>query len=573
MTQSELHCRAECCPRLAGRSGAGFEQDPWPPRCRRVSGGLALLATLIVLLSSLGCSGSAGPTRFVAAAKPNGANIAQVLQSFDGLAWSVPHNIVDAAGMAVPASTSIGIAYDGRLYHAAWFDGSQRLRYATSGNGDNWLASSSPLGVFPVGSQARPAVAIGAGKILVAFLQSGRITVVDIAAPANPVVVPGSASAGPGLAFGNGRFVLAFPSRSPNSLQVRTSTDGASWQTGGNILAAAQPPGAAALAFDGGVFQLVQRVSVSTGVLSRIDLETFTSPDGATWTAGDVPQGFPFGTGTAVSRTGSSRIILDAVSRVHSFVGGNSPQRVNWTALNGLGISRGSGRPIVSFTLDSVTVRTAQENSGDEPYFLMYSFHSRVARPGSTRVHWSGALEKVGDDMASGTTRPIPPDMGATAWTIEQARNLQNSTNGRVDIMGAVIIALAEDNCPDSGVAAKARQAQGVILTALESLIASGNLATLLDKTARDAAVAAAVTGVRNSLGGGSGFVSFFGCVTDRDDQIQDRIVLFVGTEFFTDDPAARTFAVDPARSVLPVSLTFANSDANWRVAARLRYH
>ncbi len=548
---------------------------PFAPRSSpTVPAALLLLTALAVIAPGCRSSGTTAPqqpVRYVAAARPSGNALARVTQSLDGLAWTVPQTIVDSSGSAVPASTSIGIAWDGVLYHAAWFDGS-RLRYATSGNGDDWLASASDLGTFPVGSQARPAVAAGAGKVLVAFLSGSQIVVVDISAP-SPLVVSGSASAGPALAFGNGRFVLAFPSAAPRSLQVRTSGDGVTWATGANLPAAGFQPGAVALGFDGGRFQLVQRISVSTGTLSRTDLQTFTSSDGASWTAADVPRGQAFGTGTAIAGSAGGRLLLDASTRVHAYVGTSPPVAVGWTALNGLGLTRGRGRAMASFSLDSVTVTRAQERSGDEPYFLVYSFHSRVARPGSTRVHWSGALEKVGDDLGDGDMRPIPPAMGSTAWTIEPARDLVDNTNGQVDIMGAVIVAIEEDGCPDSGVAARARQAETVIAGAIESLIAGGTLGTLLNQSSRNAAVAAATTSVRNSLGGGSGFKSFFGCATDRDDQIQDRIVLFVGTELFTEDPSMRTFRIDPTRPTLPISLTFTDPDTTWTVAATLRVH
>ena len=138
--------------------------------------------------------------------------------------------------------------------------------------------------------------------------------------------------------------------------------------------------------------------------------------------------------------------------------------------------------------------------------------------------------------------------------------------------MGAVIVAIEEDACPRSGVRAKARQAEAVIKSAIEGLVAQSTLATLLNKASRDAAVDAATNGVRNSLGGSS-FKSFFGCATDRDDQIQDRIVLFVGTDLFSEDPASLTFAVKPNRQVLNLTLPFSDTNTTWTVAGRLRYH
>ena len=518
-------------------------------------------------LAAAACGTTGGTTtpptpRFVAAVNPANADHVETRMSLDGLTWTHPVVVAGAGGAAVPADSAPGIAFDGTLYHLVWYDAAGALRYATSADGESWLASSTDLGVSGGG---RPSIAVGGGTMLIANLSGGEVVVQQPDAPLRRTTIAGAAGE-PALVYAGGRFVLAMPAGGPPSIRVLESTDGVGWSDLGSVpVAGGHPPIAASLAFAGGAFQLLAWIRTAGP-----DLVVFTSPDGRSWTAGRSIASW-FGTnGIAIAGAGAGQLVLQSIPHVLARPDGAAADAlVGWTAIGGPAATVGPGRPVASLRLDTVTILREEDGGGDEPYFLLFSFKSRVGRPDSTRVFWSGYLAEIASGLDEGRSAAIPPAMGATAWTVEEARNVGDPLTAQVDIMGAVVVAIDSDACPWSGVADVANRASDLLRGELDTLIARGTLAALTDTATRNAQLAAIRQRILDELGG-SWIERFVGCTTDPDDQIGDQTVILVGTALFADDPAGNAFGLSLSRPVLPLTLLFRNDAAEWRAMQRV---
>ncbi|MBI4538586.1 MAG: hypothetical protein HY704_03635 [Gemmatimonadetes bacterium] len=548
--------------------------------------GARVVAALIMLMCVGACEEDRPPgvppaaPRFVVVSVPMGSNTVETRMSPDGIVWTQPVTLRDQQGNPGTASTAAGIATDGTLYHAAWFDASWALRYATSVNGEDWLVSSDALGRFPVNESASPAVAAGGGKVLIAFRTgTGALWVVDITAPSTAVTLPERSGMGPGLAFGDGRFVLSYVvSLGPLNPAVKTltSTDGATWVEVGQVFGGGVPP---ALSFADGRFHLVPRTPGPTRELVSVRIQVYSSTDGQSWNWERELVGHPSAVGTAIAAAGVDQLVLETTGgTVSAIPASGAEQTLGWTASHGISLTRGPGRRLATFRLERVTVDDPEDGGGDEPYFLVFGFKSRFGRPNSSQVTWSGFLRELGSDVGVGASVEVPPRMGAVTWSIEPEiteASVRDTVVGsaQVDVVGAAVVAIDGDGCPLSIVKDLADRVPGLLRSELENLIAGSTLRRVADIPVVRGRVDAARQRVLERVNDRS-FWDWVQCGFDPEDLIDNQVVALVGWDGFPDGEINQTFALRRTRPDSALTLSFRNTDmgAAWTAQARVTY-
>ena len=268
-----------------------------------------LLIVLACLASLPSCTGTPPPTpstppTFVLAWTGTDS-LVHTLQSTDGTTWVLP---ATAPG---PSSThGVSVAHDGRVNWMVLWNSATTLRYitgigglpsATATTGITWQSTSNTFRASPVSST--PAVAFGNQKWAAVYLgSSNRLrfvsSILDSTSTTNSDVDTGitSGSFSPGLAFGVGKFVLAYLDGSFN-LVSRTSTDGLTWSSPNTIFPVTsvggdpelcEVPTGVTLSFANGAFYAVGRQSTtvcSGGTQAGGSaIVVYRSPDGASWT-------------------------------------------------------------------------------------------------------------------------------------------------------------------------------------------------------------------------------------------------------------------------------------------------
>src|SRR5262245_63141130 len=112
--------------------------------------------------------------------------------SEDGVFWTadVPATV---GGAPVTTVAEPAIFYDGRIYHLYWLDASENVRYATSGDADNWFVQGTALG--QLSAVARPAFVRGGAQHFAFFRTStDAVQQVDLDNPHVRATVPVPAS-------------------------------------------------------------------------------------------------------------------------------------------------------------------------------------------------------------------------------------------------------------------------------------------------------------------------------------------------------------------------------------------
>ena len=528
-----------------------------------------LFLSLLFLGASCPAPSPAPPSspRFVVLARSATTGELESHMSHDGFAWTDGLTIRDQSGAAVRPASSPAITYDGRLYHFAYFDSNRGLRYGTSGDGVNWFVGGTPVGIYPVGD---PAIAAGAGKVLIAFRTGSTISVVNAATGGRPITISASSNLGVGMAFGNGRFVLVTGVGGlPGKVQAFTSTDGVGWSGAGQVDGFGMTPD---VAFANGEFQLLARVSRGGGDdIPGATMTTYRSVDAATWTRIRDLQADTTSTGMSIAGAGAEQLVLEGNALLRTTVSGQVAGGpffdLCWTANGRPAVTRGGGQAFLDLRLTRVTIERENEGNGDDPYFLTFWFRSRVGRPGSTRVVWCDAndlnLNGVGNNVHPPQTRDIPPRMGSHAWIVEPAADALQP-NAQVDVMGVVAVAVESDACPLNSVRDTARQVRGLLQTEIENLIARGTIASLSDQQQFRRDIQRATDNVERALDGNS-LLSFIACTTDREDHVDDKIVVIVGTQLLNDIPASNQFSLHEG-AIPTVPLVFEGEGARWRV-------
>lgn len=238
-------------------------------------------------------------------------NLVHTLESMNGATWMGPTT------MPGPTSTDgAAVAYDGtRTWMVMWNSGGS-LNFVTGvggmpttpAAGITWVPAAT---LVPTTAPARgtPTIAYTNGSWVAAFQDASnmlRIIPSVFPAPAIATDVPlgfaADSSAQPALAFGAGRFVLAFVDTNRN-LVARTSLDGLCWSAPNTIFPytrngeSAISPTSVSLSFADGAFVAVGRLTThraegdSEAIGSRIAV--FNSPDGVSWTTVVGPNAGP----------------------------------------------------------------------------------------------------------------------------------------------------------------------------------------------------------------------------------------------------------------------------------------
>ena len=237
--------------------------------------------------------------------------------TLDGTAWSLP-TIVPVSVSAGAGGSSIpgpGLATDGRVYQVAWFDPASVLNTRLSSDGSTWTGGATHGSALPIDTQSRPSLAVGNGRWIAAVrLRNGRLVIQPLGGTALSLSTlvdatttpptPLTSTWAPALAFGNGRFVLAYLDGSSSVVRVLSSLDGGSWSPGGGVTipfpSGVTPPpprpvgsppslqgeGAPSLSFaTDSMFHLaVTRAIQRSPSLTRGQIITHRSRDGASWT-------------------------------------------------------------------------------------------------------------------------------------------------------------------------------------------------------------------------------------------------------------------------------------------------
>jgi hypothetical protein len=234
-------------------------------------------------------------------------NLVHTLESTDGVTWMRPMT------MPGPASTDgTAVAYDGsRTWMVMWNSGGG-LNFvtglgglpSTTATGITWSATAT---VLPTTTPARgtPTVAFGKQSFVAVFQDTAMLRIIPSVFPAPAIATDaplGFAGSQPALAFGAGRFVLAFMDAQRNLL-VRTSLDGLCWSAPRTIFPYtrngdfATSASGVSLSFADGAFVAVGRLTTynaegdSDVIGSRLGV--FKSPDGVSWTTVVGPNAGP----------------------------------------------------------------------------------------------------------------------------------------------------------------------------------------------------------------------------------------------------------------------------------------
>ena len=239
--------------------------------------------------------------------------------TLDGTAWSLPTIVpvpvnAGASGSSIPGP---GLATDGRVYQVAWFDPASVLNTRLSTDGSTWTGGATHGSAVPIDTQSRPTLAVGNGRWIAAVrLRNGRLVIQPLGDTAPSLITlvdatttpptPLTSTWAPALAFGNGRFVLAYLDGSSSVVRVLSSLDGRSWSPGPGVAipfpSGVTPPpprpvgsppslqgqGAPSLSFaTDSMFHLaVTRVIQRSPSLASGQIITHRSRDGASWTFG-----------------------------------------------------------------------------------------------------------------------------------------------------------------------------------------------------------------------------------------------------------------------------------------------
>lgn len=113
-------------------------------------------------------------------------------------------------------------------------------------------------------------------------------------------------------------------------------------------------------------------------------------------------------------------------------------------------VHSGFNRPVDwVFSLPRYILRSRDEVSGDDPYFVVIGFRSRFGTPGSTQVYWNGDLRETATNIDAGSQVNVPAAMGTlvipniTQFTIPDGILLR-----KPEVVGVIVIAMDSDGTP-----------------------------------------------------------------------------------------------------------------------------
>jgi hypothetical protein len=346
--------------------------------------------------------------RFVALYRARTSNRIEVRTTSDGVNWTLLGHIRNSNNVAVRAASAPGLFWDGTFYHAVWFDSTRDLWYAVSRDAKNWLVESNPSGRYRGG---QPAIAVGRGKIIVAFQGlNNNIHVLNLNSgnPHPPVVAQSRMN--PGLTFGNGYFVLTYAKESDRRVHIKRSSNGRDFTEMPNTVGGSgRPP---SVTFSNETFYLLARGGSNPRgfIHSSTDGHAWRNdgPVVKTW-VGDV-------THTAIARSDSKLLVLESrggILDAHVFEQGNTlsnPSRLSWsTAASGIAVA--FGRVLVRTEMSRPRLRHTQWQGEfgktDAGRVLLGSFENQPALQGhGTGTSYKLLLNPYGGNVGIGTNNP-----------------------------------------------------------------------------------------------------------------------------------------------------------------------
>jgi hypothetical protein len=188
--------------------------------------------------------------------------------------------------------------------------------------------------------------------------------------------------------------------------------------------------------------------------------------------------------------------------------------------------------------VERLRVATAEDSSGDEPYFLVIGFRSRFAVAGSTSATWGGHLAELGDDMPDGREVNVPEAMGRVRFD-----DVRRGTSPSPVVVGALVVALESDSTSWGTIRDAAVELQDAVEDEVRRLIENAEFDPFDPAAARED-VEESIRNIRRRLE-----LSFLETVwevisagTDHDDNIGAHVLFFV-----TDPPDGLRLPPDEA--------------------------
>ena len=228
-----------------------------------------------------------------------------------------------------------------------------------------------------------------------------------------------------------------------------------------------------------------------------------------------------------------------------------------------------------TFRLREVVISDPLESGGDEPFFLLFGFRSRVDDPGSTSVVWRGALQRVSENHKCCRPVSIPELMGSFSWSNINSTE-EDLSRGGPDVIGAVVVAMEKEGCPWGSIRDKVLEVRKQLEQEIENLIARGDLGDIVlnpDEFERDLAEAErrisdqeADSGILDELGS----IIACGLGGGKPVMIGSHVVLFVPYFLFGENRAENRYRLQRNRTHISIPLQFDDPGVRWRVPATM---